>query len=760
MVDRRSTRLAALVAVASLAASLTGTAPRADAQRAEPDELIKDSLTALDGLVAKAGDHCSLRDASDDETSTDARLPYVFCDDGVAPSGGGGNGIPVPVAYHPSAGGNDWDGLPLPATAEEAAAADATYDLQPESDGRRITLDVNVTLPTGAGIAGEHDAGWPRKRPPSGGWPVVVFMHGCCGGTKNSWEAATIDADNEKWHQSNAWFAARGFIVVTYTARGFRNGNDEGSTGTTQLDSRRFEINDYQYLMGLLVDHDAQRRAEGLKPIFNVNPKRIAAVGGSYGGGFSWLALTDPTWKSPMTRTRMRLAAAVPRYGWTDLVDALVPSGHYLDRDPRTGSTWVAPTKIEKAASRRPVGVLKQSIVGLLYSSGNLTNMTHTTFPAWLHEAFSRVNQGEPYDGDEQIETLVDWFLADRSAYFQTRFWKRVSAGLRVPIYAPVTWTDPLFPPIQSGIAFYNKLTKIAPDYPVTLYLGDYQHFVANKAKEWDDLCGDDHHICDLDDYKRADGSFNFRSSAKRVRMGVNSRMNRFLDYYLYPPTGRAPASNVSATTTVCAANATEKYPEPEPGIEYRARSWRRLASATEMFGWIGGGAAVTTSSSTALDNHAQESDPAFRFTQTDKCYTTSNTAPAPGVVQYEQEVGRTFTLLGMPLVQLSYEVGAGGTDYWIAARLFDKDPSGTMTMVTRGVCRVNEAAAEGVDCSEFELWGNGWTFKKGHSIVLELSQADTPLFRRDNFATTISYAEAEVQLPVTSAARRRDFRD
>jgi hypothetical protein len=234
--------------------------------------------------------------------------------------------------------------------------------------------------------------------------------------------------------------------------------------------------------------------------------------------------------------------------------------------------------------------------------------------------------------------------------------------------------------------------------------------------------------------------------------------MNRFLDYYLYRK-GTVPARNVMATTTICAANATEKFPVAEPGIEYRAPRWRALAPDLARFAWEGGGIATTTSSSTALDNHAEEGDPGFRFTQPDKCFTTSATETGPGVVQYVNEVKTTFTMMGLPLVRLTYEV-SGGTDYWIAARLFDRTPDGSMTMVTRGVCRVNQAAAEGVDCSAFELWGNGWTFEKGHSVVLEVTQADTPTFRRDNFPSTISFSEAALEIPVTRPGLRADFRD
>lgn len=741
MVNRR----VALIVPMLLLAGVPGLTPVADAQTTEP--VITDGITAVGELVSKAGAHCQLKDAADDETSADTELPFVFCDDGLPPSGGGSRGIPVPVAYHSSATGNDYSGLPRPAPADEIATKDTAFDLRPEAAGDRITLDIDVTLPSSAGIAAEYGELWPVAKTPKTGFPVIVLMHGCCGGNKNSWEAKTVDVDGELWHQSNAWFASRGYVVVNYTARGFRNMNDEGSTGTTQLDSRSFEINDYQYLVGLLADHDAQRRAEGLTPLFNIDPTKVAAVGGSYGGGFAWMAMTDPRWKSPLNKTPIKLAAAAPRYGWTDLVEALVPSGHYFDLDPKTGKTAIMPTAPADAVSRHPIGVEKQSIVSLLYSSGNLQNQNHTTFPMYMHETYQRLQQGEPYDGDATVEQTVDWFLKDRSAYYQERFWTQVAHGLRVPAFVASTWTDPLFTTMQSGIAFYNKLKSLVPRYPMQMYLGDYQHFVANKAKEWDDLCGDDHHVCKIGD------------AGALVRVGVNTRMNKFLDYYLRAK-GTAPVRKVWATTTICAANATDQLPVDEPGIEYTAGSWRGLAPETTRFAWKGGGAVTTTTSSTAADNHAAESDPGFRFTQANKCYSTSGSDAVPGVVQYEDVVKETFTLMGLPTLKLTYAPTAPQNDYWVAARLFDVKPDETITMVTRGVCKVNKAAAPDVDCDVFQLWGNGWTFEKDHSILLEVTQADTPMFRRSNFPSSLALTAAELTLPTTNDSRRKDFRD
>jgi predicted acyl esterase len=399
--------------------------------------------------------------------------------------------------------------------------------------------------------------------------------------------------------------------------------------------------------------------------------------------------------------------------------------------------------------------VVKQSIVAGLYATGNLATDNHTTFPQEIHDGLARLQQGEPYDGDPALERLLDRFLNERSAFFQQAFWERVAGGLRVPVYAAATWTDPLFPTIET-IRFYNKLRSIAPRYPITMYVGDYQHFAQNKPKEWGDLCGADHHVCQVADFTREDGSIKLMKSPARVRAGINTRMNRFLDFHLRG-IGKRPARNVSATATTCPANATEKYKADEPGAEYKARDWRALAPEARTFAWEGGGAATTTTSSGAVDGHAQESDPVTRDRMANKCFTTDQASPGPGVVVYENDVGNTFTMMGIPTVTLGFE--PSGTDLWIAARLFDKSPSGTMTLVTRGVCRVSAAAGPDRTCERFDLFGNGWTFKKGHQVVLEVTQADQPFLRRSNFPSTVSYSSAEIRLPVAPDRLRADFR-
>lgn len=111
--------------------------------------------------------------------------------------------------------------------------------------------------------------------------------------------------------------------------------------------------------------------------------------------------------------------------------------------------------------------------------------------------------------------------------------------------------------------------------------------------------------------------------------------------------------------------------------------------------------------------------------------------------------------MAGLPQLQLKYETQA--TDYWIAARLFDRDAEGAMTLVTRGLCRIS--AASDRNCEVFELFGNSWRFEKDHTVVVEISQADQPFLRRDNIPSTIAFPDVKLSLPTTKEKFKIDFR-
>ena len=99
-----------------------------------------------------------------------------------------------------------------------------------------VTLDVDISRPT--------------TPAPPGGYPLLVVHARLLRGRQDDWRAPDFGT-GEHWHYNNAWFASRGYVVVNYTSRGFRNQPATGgSTGETQLDSRLYEINDFQYLAG------------------------------------------------------------------------------------------------------------------------------------------------------------------------------------------------------------------------------------------------------------------------------------------------------------------------------------------------------------------------------------------------------------------------------------------------------------------------------------------------------------------------------
>ena len=143
----------------------------------------------------------------------------------------------------------------------------------------------------------------------------------------------------------------------------------------------------------------------------------MVPTGGSYGGGFTWMALTDPTWQSPGGKS-MKVVAAAAKYGWTNLVEALVPRGDdRRDALPNTNpATQVA----------LPTGFPKRTINNALYASGKTgvpPGTPHTTFAADIDAAQACLSSADPYESNplcaSTLATTLPRFINERSAYFQ-----------------------------------------------------------------------------------------------------------------------------------------------------------------------------------------------------------------------------------------------------------------------------------------------------------------------------------------------------
>ena len=412
-------------------------------------------------------------------------------------------------------------------------------------DGVRFcpTTDIAHSVPSFDGTALDLDVTLPATG--DGPFPTIVMLHGY-GGSKKSFESATPDPVGPPatgYHYNTNYYAKQGYAVVTYSARGFGHSCGRSDPlmptaypggaaltcekGYSHLADQRYEVRDTQYLLGSLVDQGIAKA------------DALAATGISYGGGQSLqLALlrdrvrnvdgTFSPWTSP-SGTALRLAAAWPRWPWTDLARALVPNGRWTDFRGSNGGQ-----------SRTPIGVeLKSYQDGLFAIRGTDAPVGDPT--ADLRTWKALVEKGEPYDAKAAAP------LQELSAFHS-------GAGLldiadtgftAAPLLLEGGFTDELFP-AQETIDAYRRLRKLSASANVALQLGDLGHSKgANKV--------------DPDKYLNDQGAAFFAANLLGAKSG-------------------APAiGSVTAYTQTC--------PKAKASKRYTATSWTALRRGVLRFG-------------------------------------------------------------------------------------------------------------------------------------------------------------------------------
>ncbi|WP_245888102.1 alpha/beta fold hydrolase [Geodermatophilus tzadiensis] len=157
--------------------------------------------------------------------------------------------------------------------------------------------------------------------------PAVVLAHGF-GGSKQS--VADDAAD----------LAGRGYVVMTYSARGFG-----ASTGQIGLDDPRYEVADLSTLIDVLAERDDVLRDGDGDP-------RVGVAGASYGGALSLLGAAYDD----------RVDAIAPQITWNSLTAALFPS--------QTGTVEAGtPAATPQDAD---AGVYKRLWAGLFFGVGSV----------------------------------------------------------------------------------------------------------------------------------------------------------------------------------------------------------------------------------------------------------------------------------------------------------------------------------------------------------------------------------------------------
>ena len=330
----------------------------------------------------------------------------------------------------------------------------------PSWDG--VPLDADVTLPATG----------------SGPWPTIVMMHGWSTSKTELESSVPNDEGLGFYDYNNVYFAQHGYAVLNYTARGWGNSCGSAASRETELPTgsscedgfihladTRYESRDTQFLLGLLADERI------------VKPRDIGATGASYGGGqaveLAYLKnrvrLPDGEfvpWRSPKGKP-MAVKAAYARWQWSDLVNALVPNGRFVDHE-------VAP----RGQSYEPFGVPLQSVISGLYAVGAEGYLApqgkdeEENVTKW----FAALQAGEPItpEDEEILHEVYDYHQADGMPL----------SGKPAPLLLENGWNDDLFP-VEQALRAYNQIRALH-GYAVLMF-GDVGHLVASNKENTDD---------------------------------------------------------------------------------------------------------------------------------------------------------------------------------------------------------------------------------------------------------------------------------
>ncbi len=589
----------------------------------------------------------------------------------------------------------------------------------PTFDG--MPLSVDVTVPCGE----------PAPR------PAVVMLHGFTD-DKTVWEETgksdtvhSLDrpGSNELWN--NIWFASRGYVVLNYTARGWRDSCGPSTPGHSvaapapqcapyafwiHLDDKRWEVRDAQWLAGGLVQ-------SGL-----ADATRLAITGGSYGGAPTAAAALlagrtmcggaavpaalgpDPCagrpngalvpWRTPDGRRPLAWAAAVPMYTFSDLLQVLAPNG-------RSSDGWrLAP---RDRSHTKPFGVPLQSTVSGLLLAAQFTSSVAapgTDPDADITTATRRLLAGNPFPPrDPQIASDIDVYERFKSP-ITTR-----PQG-RVPIFWVGGLTDALFPAFEP-LTLRQRLER---SYPFKLFLGDLGHdYAADRTDEW---------------------------------ALVKPQMNAFLDHYLRPDrTPAAPQFDAGATFTRCLDH------DAPPRAVHAAR-WQELHRAHVTFVSTARGETSTGQQGPA----GVATDPISTATlpgpQSYKgCRIMRPSQPDPTVATYEFPIQRTLDVIGGPVVAVTFT--ATGADVPLSVRLWDvAGDRSVQGLVTRATYRVRGAARR-PETVRFQLAPQGYTFPAGHIVKAEVTANDTPYMQKSNVPAEVSVHRLALTLPLYRKSKR-----
>jgi len=573
-------------------------------------------------------------------------------------------------------------GLLVPSTADAAISSvfgsQISCAVQPSgqrfcgaaSGAGRVASWDNVPIDTAVAFPPAPAAG------ADGPYPVIGIYHGW-GGSK----LALTGADAQR-------ALTRGYAVFTMTDRGWAQScgqqpsraDTRCASGYIRLMHNAYEVRDAQHLLGLLAD-------DGV-----IDPQKIGATGGSYGGGMS-IALgalrnrvqlpngSLAPWTSPLGKP-MSIAATVPQFTWSDLTTALNPNGSSLD--------YVVDAPYLGGGHR--FGIQKQNWNASLFLAGQFLGFYA---PAGSDPSADIVgwkaltDTGGPFDGNPAAAGLVSELTANHSAYYID------DSVAHAPALLANGWNDDLFP-VDESIRYYNKVRAKHPNAPLSMFHLDFGHSPRAGA------------------VSAADGA------------ALTAAINAWLDHYV-KGVGSEPADARGGVDIL-----TSKCPVNTAGARYHAPTWAQLAPGEIR---IAGAAAQTIAPGTAPSN---------AFTSGDVCTTTSSADNASAATYRVPAATSAYTLAGSPTIIAKLAVS--GANDMVAARLYDVDGA-TQRLIARAAVRPVGGGAE-----VFQLHPQAWTVQPGHVLKLELLAQDSTYLRTPTGQGSVTVSDLQLRLPVVDA--------
>ncbi len=541
-----------------------------------------------------------------------------------------------------------------------------------------------TTVPSWDGTPIDVSVAFPPASGADNNYPVVGIYHGY-GGTKIKPSSSTA----QRW-------LAQGYAVFSITDRGFGESCGTKSpaiktpacaNGYIHLMSRRYEVRDAQYLLGLLAD-------EGV-----INPREIGATGASYGGGMSSQlgSLKDRVellngelipWVSSKG-TPLKIAATAPELTWTDLAQSLQPNGSNLD--------YVANAPYAGVLGNHEFGIQKQNWNTNLYFGGLLAGGFYAKAPAEpeanITEWFNFNNTGGPYNG-QPLAVQQEIQLPNHGAYYTNL------SEPPAPVLFENGWDDDLFPADQ-GVDYYNKVRAAYPTAAIEFWGLDYGHN-PRSANE---------------------------SAADIGRLFA--AQNAWFAYYIRGE-GSEPAGahgGVTAIVSHCPATAA--------GSEYKARNWASLAPGEIRLE----GAAEQT-----IEAPGTAPQTEFTKSNTTVCTTEAVGENASAATYKLTAPAGGFTIAGSPTV--IGEFSTPGTNAQVIARLYDvNETGGTQQLIGRAIYRPISPGG-GFTKQVFQVHPQAWNVAAGHVVKLELLAQDSTYARSSSTPQSIKVKNLELRLP------------